>query len=265
MIKTVAGFPFFADRLIDANKFQTLTETEDKYLKNEIREISSIQRTKLRQKPISGNFDLEHFLSIHEFLFYKVSSSAGKMREIGIKKGSVSFAPANEIINVFKKIEPMKERLTTCRSHEQFAVVFAGIFNAINYAHPCLEGNGRTTRLFVEQLAKQFDLSLHLDNLARKDWLDACNAGFNGSLAPLASIFRMGLMSKEASEVLDLFSIRLKNKLKQENIPEENFREQYQINYKKLRETISSLSEAEIRTFKERMIYSKGKNKVIEP
>ena len=72
-------------------------------------------------------------------------------------------------------------------------------------------------------------------------------------------------MSKEASEVLDLFSIRLKNKLKQENIPEENFREQYQINYKKLRETISSLSEAEIRTFKERMIYSKGKNKVIDP
>lgn len=114
-------------------------------------------------------FDRAHLKAIHEALFKKVYDWAGTMRDEAARidgevvgrvpnlgKGESQFAHASEIDSrIDKAIEPIRD-LETLRngSTEEFANRAGDALRDINNAHPFREGNGRTQRVFIEELVR---------------------------------------------------------------------------------------------------------------
>ena len=84
--------------------------------------------------------------SIHNFLFSEIYDFAGKMRNVNIAKGNFRFAPVMYLEEVLKKIDEMPQ------------VNFDDIIKKyveMNVAHPFREGNGRSTRIWLDMILKK--------------------------------------------------------------------------------------------------------------
>ena len=82
---------------------------------------------------------------IHIYLFDKLYDFAGKLRKQNIAKGGFRFANALYLKEILVKIEEMSE--TT------FEEIIAK-YVEMNIAHPFLEGNGRTMRIWLDMILK---------------------------------------------------------------------------------------------------------------
>ena len=137
--------------------------------------ITAAKSLALRQKGITGNFDVEHYKSIHKFLFEDIYPFAGILRDENISKGEFRFAS-------FEYIEPELNRLMNELKNENYlqglnkeklAKKLAYYLSELNVLHPFREGNGRTTREFIRQLALKNGYKLNLGKVLPKDMLDA--------------------------------------------------------------------------------------------
>ncbi len=84
-------------------------------------------------------------LQIHIFLFEGLYDFAGKIRTHNISKGGFRFATALYLTEALAKVEQMPE--TT------FEEIIAK-YVEMNIAHPFLEGNGRTMRIWLDLILK---------------------------------------------------------------------------------------------------------------
>jgi len=85
-------------------------------------------------------------LQIHAYLFGGLYDFAGKIRQKNIAKGGFQFAMAMFLDNTLKQIEKMPE--TTFDE-------IANKYVEMNIAHPFMEGNGRSTRLWLDLMLKR--------------------------------------------------------------------------------------------------------------
>jgi cell filamentation protein len=105
---------------------------------------------------------------IHQYLFDGLYDFAGKVRTLNISKGGFRFANALYLNEILVKIEQMPEN-----SFEEIIAKYI----EMNIAHPFLEGNGRTMRIWLDMILKarlkklvnwQFiDKSLYLQAMER--------------------------------------------------------------------------------------------------
>ena len=105
---------------------------------------------------------------IHQYLFDGLYDFAGKIRTQNISKGGFRFATALYLNEILAKIEQMPE--TT------FEEIIAK-YVEMNIAHPFMEGNGRTMRIWLDMILKsnlkkvvnwQFvDKTLYLQSMER--------------------------------------------------------------------------------------------------
>ena len=105
---------------------------------------------------------------IHQYLFDALYDFAGKVRTQNISKGGFRFANALYLNEILVKIEQMPEN-----SFEDIIAKYV----EMNIAHPFLEGNGRTMRIWLDMILKarlkklvnwQFvDKSLYLQAMER--------------------------------------------------------------------------------------------------
>ena len=86
---------------------------------------------------------------IHRYLFGGLYDFAGQVRKVNISKGSFRFANSLYLDAVLKAVEPMPEE-----SFEQIVEKYV----EMNIAHPFMEGNGRTMRIWLDMMLKR---SLH--------------------------------------------------------------------------------------------------------
>ena len=102
---------------------------------------------------------------IHSFIFGGLYDFAGQIRTKNISKGGFMFAVAAYLPDVLKEIENMPERTET----EIFRK-----YIEMNIAHPFMEGNGRSTRIWLDLMLKK-NLSLCVDwsRIDKKDYLAA--------------------------------------------------------------------------------------------
>ncbi len=104
---------------------------------------------------VTGKFDPAHLKAIHRHLFQDVFPWAGEFRVVNISKGDSMFGPAVHISaaldDALQKLasEAFLKGLATA-GFAQRAAFYLGEINAI---HPFREGNGRTQREFIRQLA----------------------------------------------------------------------------------------------------------------
>lgn len=83
---------------------------------------------------------------IHAYLFGGLYDFAGQIRDKNISKGGFQFAPARFLANTLKKIDKYPE--TTL---EEILAKYV----EMNIAHPFMEGNGRSARIWLDLILKK--------------------------------------------------------------------------------------------------------------
>lgn len=83
---------------------------------------------------------------IHKYLFDNLFDFAGKIRTQNISKGSFRFATALYLKEILVKIEDMPENT--------FENIIAK-YVEMNIAHPFMEGNGRSMRIWLDLILKK--------------------------------------------------------------------------------------------------------------
>ena len=84
-------------------------------------------------------------MEIHYYLFNSLYDFAGKVRKHNISKGGFRFANALYLNEILVKIEEMPEN--------NFEEIIAKYIE-MNIAHPFMEGNGRTMRIWLDMILK---------------------------------------------------------------------------------------------------------------
>lgn len=117
--------------------------------------ITFAKISELLQCPLKGNFDFAHYKAIHKFIFEDLYDWAGKTRTVDISKKGTSFVKAKDIEQI---AEACFERLKSKNffkglNMEDFLECITDFYCVTNNLHPFREGNGRTQRVFLSQLA----------------------------------------------------------------------------------------------------------------
>lgn len=103
--------------------------------------------------------------AIHKQLFMDVYDFAGKVRSVNIAKGSFRFVPAMYLLDALKQIERMPQS-TFDEIIEKYV--------EMNVAHPFREGNGRSTRIWLDLiLKKELQLVVDWSKVNKEDYLSA--------------------------------------------------------------------------------------------
>ena len=108
-----------------------------------------------------GSF--KQLATIHEYLFSDIYEFAGKIRTVNIAKGNFRFAPVMYLEASLENIEKMPQS-TFDEIVEKYV--------EMNIAHPFREGNGRSTRIWLDLLLKK-ELHLVVDwsHVDKEDYL----------------------------------------------------------------------------------------------
>lgn len=83
---------------------------------------------------------------IHKFLFEDIYEFAGKVREVNLSKGNFRFAPVMYLQVSLENIEKMPQ--------SNFDKIIEK-YVEMNIAHPFREGNGRSTRIWLDLILKK--------------------------------------------------------------------------------------------------------------
>ena len=103
--------------------------------------------------------------TIHKQLFMYIYDFAGKVRSVNIAKGGFRFVPAMYLLDALIQIERMPQS-TFDEIIEKYV--------EMNVAHPFREGNGRSTRIWLDLiLKKELQLVIDWSKVNKEDYLSA--------------------------------------------------------------------------------------------
>ena len=118
-------------------------------LDREEEKITKLKAAKLFKENILDTFEVGTFKGlsqIHKFLFEDIYDFAGKVRTENIAKGNFRFASAMYLNEALEKIDKMPQE-----TFEQIVEKYV----EMNVAHPFREGNGRSTRIWLDCIFKK--------------------------------------------------------------------------------------------------------------
>lgn len=117
--------------------------------------------TRLLDDLEAGTF--ESLAKIHEYLFSDIYDFAGKIRTENISKGNFRFAPVMYLEASLKNIEKMPQT-----SFDEIIEKYV----EMNIAHPFREGNGRSTRIWLDLiLKKEIHMVIDWSKVDKEDYL----------------------------------------------------------------------------------------------
>lgn len=131
------------------------------------------QISKERAKQLFGSREIERFevgtikglQHIHEYLFGGLYDFAGQIRVKDISKGGFRFASCLYLEDVLKKIDEMPED-----TFEQIVAKYV----EMNIAHPFVEGNGRSMRIWLDLIfKKRLNQCIDWVKIDKSDYLNA--------------------------------------------------------------------------------------------
>ena len=105
---------------------------------------------------------------IHAYIFGGLYDFAGRIRTVNISKNGFAFASALYLAETLRKIEAMPE-------HDLKSIVRKYI--EMNVAHPFMEGNGRSTRIWLDLiLKKNLKRCVDWSKIDKREYLSAMQA-----------------------------------------------------------------------------------------
>lgn len=84
--------------------------------------------------------------TIHKYLFNDVFDFVGNLRTVNIAKGNFLFAPLNYLENTLQNIDKMPQS-----TYDEIIEKYI----EMNIAHPFREGNGTSTRIWLDHILKE--------------------------------------------------------------------------------------------------------------
>lgn len=124
---------------------------------------------------------------IHGYLFGGLYDFAGQIRTLNIAKGGFRFAASKFLPRTLKNIEEMPES-----SFDEIADKYV----EMNVAHPFMEGNGRSARIWLDLiLKKNLQLCVDWSKVAKKEYLAAMEQSVANS-APIKALLKFALTDK---------------------------------------------------------------------
>ena len=123
--------------------------TNSSELAREEERISKTKAVALFESGLLGTFEVGKFVGlakIHEYLFFEIYQFAGKIRDVNIAKGNFRFAPIMYLEAALQNIDNMPQS-TFDEIIEKYV--------EMNVAHPFREGNGRSTRIWLDLILKK--------------------------------------------------------------------------------------------------------------
>lgn len=130
--------------------------------------ISKTKAFELFETGLLDTFEVgtfEGLAQIHKYLFDEIYDFAGKMRTVNIAKGSFRFAPVMYLEAALANITKMPQS-TFYEIIEKYV--------EMNVAHPFQEGNGRSTRIWLDAiLKKELQMVVDWSRVDKEDYLSA--------------------------------------------------------------------------------------------
>lgn len=123
-----------------------LTSSAD--LAREEERISKKKAVELFEKGILDNLSAGKFSTlqaIHKYLFEDIYDFAGELRAVNIAKGNFRFAPLIYLQAALESIDKMPQS-----NFDEIVEKYV----EMNIAHPFREGNGRSTRIWLDHILK---------------------------------------------------------------------------------------------------------------
>jgi cell filamentation protein len=151
--------------------------------------------SKQRAKELFGTADLSSFevgtikglQQIHQYLFKNLYNFAGEIRKLNISKDGFRFANSLYLEDALQRIEEMPET-----TFEEIIEKYA----EMNIAHPFMEGNGRSTRIWLDLiLKKRLGKCIDWASINKNDYFEAMIRSHVKSLE-LRELLRTALTDK---------------------------------------------------------------------
>lgn len=123
--------------------------TDSAELAREEERISKTKALSLFESGLLDTFEVGTFkglCSIHKYLFEDIYDFAGQLRTVNIAKGNFRFAPVMYLKAALQSIDNMPQS-----SFDQIIEKYV----EMNVAHPFREGNGRSTRIWLDCILKK--------------------------------------------------------------------------------------------------------------
>lgn len=138
----------------------------DVELAREEERLTKLRALELYDTGLLGTFEVGTFAGlakIHGYLFQDVYEFAGAPRTVNISKGNFRFASVMYLASALRAIDKMPQS-----TFEQIAEKYV----EMNVAHPFREGNGRSTRIWLDCiLKKELGVVVDWSPLDREDYL----------------------------------------------------------------------------------------------
>lgn len=133
------------------------------------REEERISKTRAKEMFETGYLNtlkpgtFETLKKIHKYLFEEIYEFAGNLRKVNIAKGNFRFTPIAYLEEAVKNIEKMPQS-----TYEEIIEKYV----EMNIAHPFREGNGRSTRIWLDLiLKKELNLVVDWSKVDKTDYL----------------------------------------------------------------------------------------------
>lgn len=123
--------------------------TDSAELAREEERISKTKALELFESGLLDTFEVGTFkglCSIHKYLFEDIYDFAGELRNVNIAKGNFRFAPVVYLKAALQSIDNMPQS-----TFDQIIEKYV----EMNVAHPFREGNGRSTRIWLDCILKK--------------------------------------------------------------------------------------------------------------
>lgn len=152
-------------------------------------DLTTLRLADLRRTPLPGRYDLDHLRAIHHSMFQDVYDWAGALRTVSIGKGMLFCLPqhlegfAGDIFGRLARKDHLRGL-----ARPEFVADLTNLLADVNALHPFREGNGRTQRAFLAQMALDAGYRIRWADMVPTTNNEASYESLAGNNAPLAAM-----------------------------------------------------------------------------
>lgn len=119
------------------------------------------------------DFKMDDLCALHKHLFQDIYSFAGEVRSVQLTKGTTRFCQFQYIdsygASILSELSLEKDWNTIDFASEKLAYYKS----ELNMLHPFREGNGRTLRIFIRELARTKGYDWDFEKMDKEDYMNA--------------------------------------------------------------------------------------------
>jgi cell filamentation protein len=152
-------------------------------------DFTTLRIAQLHRMPLAGSYDLAHLRAFHRHIFGDLYDWAGELRTVPLGR-RVLFCRPEHLAGDGEELFAWLARTGFLRGLERGAFVdgLTELLSDLNALHPFRDGNGRTQRAFVGQLARDAGYPVRWSGMDPDENVTASRAAHEGDTARLRAM-----------------------------------------------------------------------------